>query len=99
MSACMKHDIETCVKEEKYRGLIIYHNINPEFGSGYYSIVNPFIKFKNGKSPHCHSVSLSQSKRIIDCFHRLRKGKPVKGQIAIRAKAMRLLNQYIKLSH
>lgn len=97
--------METCLKSngideygfEKYRGLLIYRNISPAFGTEFYSVANPYITFENGKNPHCHANTYHCAKQIVDCYHKLRNGRSIRGKNLIRNKALRLLNTYVKM--
>ncbi len=83
----------------KYRELLIYENRKgSQFGTKYYSIVNPKKFDKNGKMLHTHSFSKKQIKKIADCFHKIKRGKfPGKYNLNTRNKAMRLGGYYIKM--
>jgi hypothetical protein len=63
-------------KEEKYRGLLIDTNIDGKFLSQptYYTVVNPFIENSNG-NPHVHCRHKKDTKKVVDCFHTIRKGE------------------------
>lgn len=83
-----------------YKGIEIDRNINAQFGSTYFSIVNTKVKFKdkNGitRNPHTHSSSPEAAKHIIDCYYQLlRFGFSNKYRRGVRDKALRLLNYKI----
>lgn len=59
----------TCLKSEKYRGLIIDQNRHAEFGSIYHSIFNMHNK------KHVHTEKESSAKKIVDCYWDLVDGK------------------------
>ena len=81
---------ETCVKSKKYRGFFIDQNINEDFQTIYYSIINPrrFI-FTHGQihNVHVHADKESVAKKIVDCYYA--KNKTRYGR-SIRNKALTL---------
>lgn len=86
-----------CCKEIKYRGCIIYKNINEDFNTYYWSIVNPCLIPKNQphKRCHVHSRSYGSAAKIVDCFQAIRTNRywaVKKYPVPIRNKAMKLID-------
>lgn len=86
-----------CCKVINYRGCVLYKNINKNFNTYYWSIVNLHLhpKDKPNGHPHCHSKSERTAKLIVDCFQALRTNRywaVKKYPIPIRNKAMKLMN-------
>ena len=89
-----------CCKEIKYRGCIIYKNLNEKANTYYWSIANPFLHpaGEPNKLCHTHSKSFKACEDIVDCFQSLRLNKywqAKKYPVHIRNKALRLLNVYV----
>jgi len=85
-------------KSYYYKGLIIYENDDSEFGTKYYSVANPKIRYDNGKNPHAHSTNRRAIYRIADCFNALKSKGYCRGYSLLeRNKAMRLNGTFIKM--
>lgn len=84
---------------EKYRGCLIYKNINKNFGTYYYSVVNPkkSPKDKPDKNCHCHSNTYEIAKKVVDCFWNLTNYRcSHRHTREIKNKALRLMDVYVK---
>ena len=84
-----------------YKRLIIYQNESPDFGTNYYSVVNPKKSDENGKKLHAHANTKKAAEMIADCFNELlhRGFCSRKYNLITRCKAMRLGGDYIKLMY
>lgn len=83
-------------KIHKYRGLDIYENERGEkFDTPYFTVVNKL----GNKEHHCHANTFNAAKKIIDCFHKIKKGMPIRGSLTSRNKACRLLNTYVEMKY
>ena len=81
---------QTCLGSKKYRGFYIDYNINEDFATPYYSVINPAVTtVRNGKtcSVHVHTTKQTLAKRIVDCYYSNNKAKY---GMNIRNKAMSL---------
>jgi hypothetical protein len=67
----------------KYRGFLIYENTNKNFGTKYYSVVNP------NNHTHIH-VGTNHTKKVIDCYYNINKCVAKKYPLWMRNKAMAL---------
>ncbi len=77
---------KTCVESKRYRGFIIDINVNQDFETTYYSVVNP-RKIVNNSNVHIHTDKESVAKKIVDCYYANNKTRFGR---AIRNKAMSL---------
>ena len=80
----------TCTESTRYKGFYIDKNINSNFNSVYYSVVNPnketYIHNKSHKV-HVHADRESAAKQIVDCYYAQNKNKYSR---IVRNKAMSL---------
>ena len=63
---------ETCFNSKRYKGFIIDVNLNRDFNTLYFSVINPYVEVvRNGRAcnVHVHASKESIAKRIVDCYY------------------------------
>ena len=81
---------ETCINSKRYKGFIIDTNVNEDFHTTYYSVINPrkfFYIHGQIHNVHVHADKESVAKKIVDCYYA--KNKTRYGR-SIRNKALTL---------
>lgn len=81
-----------------YKGMIITQDLSPNFGTEYFTVLNPRRRDKKGRLLHAHSCSKHGAKRIVDCFWSIKnRGIAKNYALSIRNKALKLDGTYVKM--
>lgn len=82
----------------RHKGLIIHENFKGNFGSKYYSVINPKKYNKKGNLVHIHSGNKGQAIEVANCFYDMQRGESLrKYNLNTRNKAMTLSGSEVRM--